>query len=430
MITGATMHPEDTSRNRLPPVWRNVYRILLLPSPAIMAIELGVDILELIIDQVAAHEQQDWETRTKPDVRDTLRSCALTCSAMRARAHHHLFAFVRITDCKEAESILQAIQGRPELAWCVKTLVVNPGPPRPGMAWMFSPSPVSLVSLLPLFTGLSKLAFNTISFADFPTNGTPLQDLTRSIPPSVRQVIFSTCTFWDDSVLLDIVRSITDLHNLGVKYCDWINGSSPVPQSPLISPTILTINALFGSSSMSRSWIDALSYCSLTQVEFNMPTHDDIAAWQAVLSEAPLLRSVTILDLEAQSTSLDFSNQRQLETIRVAAGQMWDYVNPANSKDPIAPVCALLSTIRSSHLSLVEITLDSTMDRQLDLIDWPNVKHVVEGTTWATAPKMVIALTNNRKYEATMQEQARAISNKCIDIEVNWLHVDIRVVGF
>jgi hypothetical protein len=103
---------------------------LSLPS-SLMVPQLSVEILELIIDHTAAYVHSEWYNFLYLDEEDStiaLRACALTCSALRPRAHHHLYSSARITKDKHAGDLLDVVNRRQTLAGCVQTLEIMPEP--------------------------------------------------------------------------------------------------------------------------------------------------------------------------------------------------------------------------------------------------------------------------------------------------------------
>jgi hypothetical protein len=386
-----------------------------------MVPQLSVEILELIIDHTAAYVRSEWYNFLYLDEEDStlaLRACALTCSALRPRAHHHLYTSARITKDKHAGDLLDIVNRRPTLAGCVQTLEIMP---EPGVPKDYRQS---LVGPLPLFTNLTHLIFSGVHFADLRDHEASIDDVTKHMPSSVRKLSFFGCEFQDDTTIANIIWSVADLHTLSVEQCiwrAWKSVFSPVSQASLVSPQVYTIHATWDSSSISRPWMTVLSLSSLTEVQFNMPNYEDVAGWQAVLFSAPHIIKVTILQIETDQFEpvLDFHNQRQLESLRIEL----DFKTPADFPDPDTAFLAFLTSTRSESLSLLHITLDCIAKPQLEQIDWENVKTVVEEAHWKSAPKLVIQFVGESELEPVTKEIKGALLEKWRCMGVDWLHM-------
>jgi hypothetical protein len=394
-----------------------------------MVPELSVEILDEIIDHVAVDLNQAWDTCANKETLDTLRACALTCSSTRPRAHKHIFAIIKIRRRAHANSMLRVLQRRPELAGCVQTLVVHPGPPLPDETWMYDPSPFSLVKLLPLFTNLIWLVFHCVEFNRFISPGHSLNHVIQAIPRTVHKLAFQRCLFDDDTVLIDIIRSVTSLHTLCVTYCPSMQTSPLGALAAFISPESLTIRALagYGHCSISQSWKTILSFSALTELEFIISVVAETPLWQSVLDSAPLLRVVTILRLEHQSALLNLRNQHQLQALRIGA-PMWDHGSSADNADPVAPLCNLLSSTRSPKLSYAELILEYPSSISLlELVDWENVKQVMEGlgAIWANTPKLVLTLNGHISCKYGMDRHSAEIIDMRDRMGTAWLHVNV-----
>jgi hypothetical protein len=387
-----------------------------------MAPELSVDVLEMIIDQVALDLRWGRQTAQNKSIAYTLQSCSLTCSALRPRAHYHLYALVKIADTQPATNMICVLRKRPELVQYVKTLVVHLS--ESDTPWMFIPGAISLVSLLHSFTHVTVLVFSGITFTEFHPQRIAPGDIIRAIPSSVRQLAFQRCEFPDDSVLVDIVRSVTDLHTLRVLVCTSTSISASVTSLPLIPLESLTLDAPEGGLGISRTWTNILSFSSLTDLEFVVRMTEDLALWQALLASAPLIRIMAIRIVTSKPPCLDLSTQRALQTLRVYPSKI--------HVDPTEPTCVLLSTTRSTSLSFVEVIFCFSARReQLDLIDWANVKRIVvdSNVTWSDIPKLTITfevLEVTPDSERIMEENTAYLAHKQRQMQATWLHVSRR----
>jgi hypothetical protein len=370
---------------------------------------LSFEILDMIIDEVAVdllHERDmfpaKYPTDSSREIINTLRACALTSCAMRPRAHHHLYALVKIPNYPRASDISEAFQGRPTLAACVKMLIINTYESerdKVGGLWMYKPSfsAVSFAGLLPLLAHLTWLSFDNVDFSEFAVRSRRkcLDQVVKAIPPSVRKLEFSECIFQDDTMLVKIIAGAANLNSLSlsVKDCAWIDTSKPHSFQPTLSPqTLITID----STLILRPWTDALSFQSLTNIEFIVLINSDVALWQGVLNSSPLLAKISIRRLKRHRKSLDLCHQRVLETLHVEAPLHSRNVYSYEQPNLAEPSCILLSSARSTKLSSVEIIFDlSIHSEMLHHVRWANVKRVLDdpNITWATVPKLVITLS-------------------------------------
>jgi hypothetical protein len=93
---------------------------------------LSVELLDMIIDELALdlrRERASLIIGSYSKARDlviALCACALTSSAMRARAQHHLYSRVNIRNHERANDLLDLFSARPTLATCARTLVLDP----------------------------------------------------------------------------------------------------------------------------------------------------------------------------------------------------------------------------------------------------------------------------------------------------------------
>jgi hypothetical protein len=390
--------------------------------------QLSIELLEMVIDQVVDDQQWNWQGVARAESFDVLRSCALTCSALRPRAHHHLYALITIAEPTHAANIAGALRKRPDLVQNIKTLVVHTSGTE--LSWMCNPNESWLLRTLPLFTHTTSLVFISMNFTESYPQSVPLSNLLRSIPASVRQVTLTSCRFQDDSALVDIIRSITHLRSFELNSCRSMETSTlALPSLPPISPESLTVISYQNDIVISQPWIQALSFSSLTALTFNMWGKGEVAPWQAVLASAPLIRDMTIRHLGDGLISLDLGHQRALHTLRVPA-LWWRY---DRSTDPMGPFCVLLSTTRSRALSHSEVTFyDYARREHLDLIDWANLKHAVvdSNVTWVDVPKLVITFDGGIHTKSQVEEPASYMADKKREMEASWLQIKTQNIGY
>lgn len=79
---------------------------------------LPIEVCECVIDECFGFKP--WNGRY-----DTLRACALTCSAWRPRSRYNLYHELRVWDSKAAGLIVDTLTARPELAGYVKTINIS-----------------------------------------------------------------------------------------------------------------------------------------------------------------------------------------------------------------------------------------------------------------------------------------------------------------
>jgi hypothetical protein len=160
---------------------------------------LSVELLDMIIDELALglrHERASRVIGSYSKARDlvnTLCACALTSSAMRIRAQHHLYSRVKIRNHERAGDLLDMFSACPTLAACMRTLVLDPSIAQRDTVsglWIYRPSSslVSLAGLLrvpSLSAHVTALVFENVDFSEFAVRSRRkcLDEVTRAVPP-------------------------------------------------------------------------------------------------------------------------------------------------------------------------------------------------------------------------------------------------------
>lgn len=111
---------------------------------------LPIEVCERVIDECFYF---DW----RPDRNETLRACALTCSAWLPRSRYNLYHELRVRDSKSAGSIVDTLTARSELAEHVRVIDV----------WLGSYASLTQVLSLPLLKKCQRLEIN-INWDNFP----------------------------------------------------------------------------------------------------------------------------------------------------------------------------------------------------------------------------------------------------------------------
>jgi hypothetical protein len=211
---------------------------------------LSVEILELIISHVAEELNINEYNADKETlyILDALRACALTCSALRPRAHYHLFATVKIQQRPQARKIMRIHRQRLELTKCTKILLVRS---LVSETRMDDPCSTLLVRFLSLFTNITTLAFHGINFNQPISSASryTLDNVTQAISSTVYKLTCDACTFRHPyasrtSLLSDDVYHIC-CYNNRVCYIDKDSGTqiSEIEKDPNPNPGPSTTHA-------------------------------------------------------------------------------------------------------------------------------------------------------------------------------------------
>jgi hypothetical protein len=243
----------------------------------------------------------------------------------------------------------------------------------------------------------------------------------------MRKLEFSKCiASQDDGMLIKIIGATPDLDALIINKCTWIALANPDSFHPIVSPrAFITISEL---ELPLQPWTTAISFQSLTNLEFMIITDKDTASWQGVLDSAPLLANIWIRKLEHRPKSLDLRNQSVLEVLRIQA----PYFTPGDDGqlDPTIPSCTLLSSAHTTKLSCVEIMFESSSQAGIFRhVNWANVKRVMENpaVTWSNAPKLMFTIKMHADWSGGAQANIMAGLKRDSDkVGADWLHVNIQ----
>jgi hypothetical protein len=393
-----------------------------------MVVKLNTDIIELIIDQFEAATYHLSARNVIIDEVGTsaLQSCALTCSALRPRAQYRLFAVIVVKMYMNASALVDVLLKRPDLARSTRVLLVDSGyvssqQPNTSLWIFYNPSPISLESLLALFTNVSTLILQNAVFADPSAQGIQVELLARAMPSSVRELSFKGCSFSEHSALVGIIRSVTELFALAVEHSSWPGRSPPSSLfGTSIAPKTLIVIPNHGNTEAARPWMQILSFSSLTELETTMWANNprDFSRWQTIFASAPLLRKLSLPNFRIQAACLDLSCLRHLEILRVGADHLWNYNDDGVMTDDLmVPFLTLLSSTRSVKLHLAEIVFDSDLYYRFDMVNWINFGHVFASVTWANGPNLVITISLEA-YEGPLRWHAG-------EMGADWMHINI-----
>jgi hypothetical protein len=340
----------------------------LPPTHDIMSAKLSTDVLELVVDELAADKL-------------SLAACTLASSVLRRRARHHLFSAIHFHSLARATALADLLDADPTLGESVASLSAGMWPP--GDTWPSAPGRAGLCALLSCVPHLVTLTFDSFYFTVFERES-GVGALAAALPASLRRLRFFNCDFGPDGGELGAVllSGALRLRSLVLTGCEWSSTAlDSVACEPVVEPEDLYVTDSLFDTGLDRSWLSCVSGRKLVSLTMTPYRAGDVPFWQVRIDQAgPVMRKVILVNYVRPGGSY-ISPCTRAHLTQVHPDVNLDFSSLTTLRDfifiydhPIAlelhPLVRGLSTVASPSLERVTLLLRDPTPELLLSIDW------------------------------------------------------------
>jgi hypothetical protein len=133
---------------------------------------------------------------------------------------------------------------------------------------------------------------------------------------------------------------------------------------------------------------------------------------------------VQCLTTSLAGSILQLDRLRNLHTLAVTSGQVYNARAPHRNPDPLAAFIRLLHTTRSPFLAEASVAFENPSDKLFERVSWSALRDAVREVPWRVGqPRVAVLLRGDWERREESARCAQIANLAAGDLRVNWLLV-------